>query len=660
MFVPPVADPVRRAACLADPVLFLKTYNPKGPKGFTSDFAIHHLQMIKAIHERAISGGDKAVAAPRGDGKTSVATWMVIYIILAELVRSVVIVGATRKLSQRIFKDIKHAFSWNDLLAADFPEIAACVRELDGAPQRAAKQHVDGQPTRIVWTQDELELPHVPGSPYGGCRIAYYGLDSAIRGGRFEFALIDDPETREVAFNEESNRKIEEMIDSDIAGLAYPNSTISRVILTTVQNRRCYSYRVTDPKIKPAFAGERYGMLSKWPERRDMWDEYIARRQAGQASGDKDGLEALSWFLENREEMERGSAVTNPNRFNHRINADGVAVEVCALQAFFNRVTDWGLPRVLAELQNDPEEEETEQTLGLTAGIVQKRLSGLARHELPKVDCKIAVGIDIGKYSSHWVKIAFHGSAIGSIIDYGVMENPGMNTATDPQAVQVSLLSSLLNWADEIQAENPPDIVFVDSGDYTDAVYEFTRRVGGVFKPSKGNDGRMQFNRPAGDVEGVRYFRECRADWQKRENLWLFHVNSTYWKLAVQQRFMVETFDDGHMRNDGTLALFVASNAKEHHSYSQHIIAEEWQELFVEGKGLQRKWEVKSKNNHWLDATALACCAADVMGIRTIPRQSVQQPAKSSQSPAKPQQPKVQPQPNRFRQRSGGWVPRRR
>lgn len=68
--VPDPADPQRRERCLADPERFLKTYNGTGRFGFTTPFASHHRAMISAIYERAVSGGDKAVAAPRGDGST--------------------------------------------------------------------------------------------------------------------------------------------------------------------------------------------------------------------------------------------------------------------------------------------------------------------------------------------------------------------------------------------------------------------------------------------------------------------------------------------------------------------------------------------------------------------------------------------------------------
>ena len=136
-------------------------------------------------------------------------------------------------------------------------------------------------------------------------RLVFFGLDSAIRGegdeeDRPDMALIDDPETREVAFSPTNKHQdVEDMIDGDVAGLSGPNKKMIRVVLTTIQNCNCYSYRVTDRSVKPAFAGDRYALLSTWPAHRDMWDEYIAIRQKDQFEGKKDGPTATQFYRDN-------------------------------------------------------------------------------------------------------------------------------------------------------------------------------------------------------------------------------------------------------------------------------------------------------------------------------------------------------------------------
>lgn len=625
--IPPVANLARREACLADPERFLRTY---GHRRFFNPFAFYHQRMIAAIYERAKSGGDKAVAAPRGDGKTQIATWMMVYILLAAMVRFPIIVAATNKHARKIFRQVKSIFGQFEL-AEDFPEISACVNALEGAPQRAAKQHVAGVPTKIIWTKEEVGLPHVQGSPYGGRYLVYFGLDSAIRGVHFDgvrpdFALIDDPETRDVAKSQTQHFDVEALIDADIAGLADPNTRMARVVLTTIQNRRCYSYRVTDPVTTPTFAGERHGMFSERPENIDKWMDYVSIRQQAQVKGDKDGREATAFYLADQEAMDAGFVVTNPHRYVKQVDDEGRPIEVSAIQYYFNRVADWKWARVKAELDNDPEEEITDETLGLTAGLVASRISGLARNVLPDIEpILITAGIDLGKFWSHWVKIAWFGNATGIVIDYGIMETPGLNASSTDNAIEQALMKSLIQWRTHVLFPHPPAFCLVDSGNFKSAAYGFVHEVGG--SPWAVSKGPATFQLGT-ESPTRRLFDECWAGYQPQDRLWLYNPNTIYWKRFVHQAFATPTFNDQHQFNDGSLSLFASNDRKEHHTFSHHVVAEEWRERFVEGKGVVRKMEVVSANNHWLDAMALACCAAGVLGVRLIQRAAVQAPSK--------------------------------
>ena len=629
--IPPIADPIRRAACLQDPELFLRTYFSAI---FYNPFASHHKAMIQAIYDRCYSGGDKAVAAPRGDGKSQVTIGMMAYALLATPIRFPIFIAQTTKKSSKLFKQLKGKFS-NERkypeFCGDFPEVSACVKALDGAPQRAAKQHVDGNKTDIIWSQEKIRLPYIAGCPFSGKMVVYFGLDAAIRGegddeDRPDLAVIDDPETREVAFSPTNqHQNIEDMIDSDVAGLAGPNKRISRVVLTTIQNRKCYSFRVTSRTHKPTFEGDRYGILSTWPERDDLWQEYIAKRQTGQSAGDRSGRAATQFYLDNMEQMKLGATLTNPHRFVSEKDSDGNQIEVDALQAFYNRVADWGMDRVLAELQNEPKEEEIPESLGITPGIVTSRMSGLAHAEVPP-GAKIFFGCDVGKYKLDWCKVAFHGNCVGTVIDYGEWRVIGTDKTSSDEATELAILRALHELRRFALAETRPDFGFIDSGDFTPAIYEFIRQTGAPFVASKGHDdSRISY---AGEnTEKKRHFDQCRADWQQEQGLWLYNYNSHHWKNEVHQRFTTKTFDESHQFNDGSLSVWATQDPKVHLSYSQEICAEERQEVFMEGKGLVKKWIVKSRRNHKLDATAMALCAAACMGVKVVPRVQAARPA---------------------------------
>jgi hypothetical protein len=628
-------NPERRAAAIANPRHFLKVYMAGR---FYNPWAMHHLEMIAAIEYAAKHGGDQAIAAPRGDGKTEICTAMIVWAILACHVRFPVVVASTGDFALKIFKDVKMHFENNDVLAADFPEVCDYVKDLDGAPARANKQHNGGVKTRIVWTQHEVILPTVEGSPYGGVTIAYKGLDSAIRGIRSrgqrpDFILIDDPETKESAKSDAQIIDRTLAIDRDIAGLAGPDKQLSRVMLTTIQNRRCLSYKFTDPAQKPSWRGKRFKALLQEPEKLDMWEEYMNMRQQDQR---EDTRTATQYYADNREAMDAGAVMSNP----HRIKPGALS----ALQSYYDQVADNGIGFALSELQNDPEEDRAAIETEITPGIVQRATSRLTRGEYPD-GSRVFVGIDIGKYSSYWVKLALHGNATGHVIDYGVAQTMGgISETSDLEAIETAVLRMLLEWRGEIMADSPPELCMIDTGFATNGVYEFIRQVGGTpFLAGKGHNGGMRFD--AADKPGSIVYDHCRADLQRTDvGLWLYNFDAVYWKKEVHNRFSVGPYDAEGNWKDGGLSVWGSESRMEHKSYSHHICAEVWEERFVEGKGVIGKWVVKSRKNHWLDATAMALCAAGVAGFKVLPRTIAQAPSATPQ----PQQ-----QSNRWTTRDG-------
>lgn len=633
--IPPCVNPARRAANLQDPERFLLTYFPER---YELAFGKHHRFMIQSIVDRARNGGRQAIAAPRGCGKSELVKGLLAYLTLAELIRFPLAVAATSSLAKRLFRDFRTKIATNQLLYDDFPEICHPVRCLEGAPQRAARQHIDGVLTRIVWTSgDYIRFADVPDSPYGGVKMAYFGLDAAFRGvnidgDRPDFVLIDDPETQESANSDDQIASREETLDKDIAGLAGQTSGLAIVTLTTVQNAKCLSFKLTDRKIKPSHNGVRFGMVRQWPTRMELWEEYIATRRANQEAGDEHARGATQLYRDNRADMDAGVEMLVD--YFVPVEIGGEQMVLSAIQQAFNKIADTSLSAYKSEYQNDPDPDEQPDTVGLTAGKVASRISGLLQGEKATDTQFVTVGLDIGKYYSHWVRIAWHGNAIGNVIDYGVMETPGMLTADNKQAVKAALLPALLQWRIDILADGLPDFCLIDSGDYSEAIYEFVRQVGGTpFAAAKGF-GNNRLTVPKVRTTDKIPFQDCYAAMQPEERLWLYHVNSEAWKQSVHERFATETFDDQQQPNAGTLSVYATPNDKRRHlSYSQHIVAEERRDVFVPGKGMVRKWVEVNKNNHYLDATALACCAGGCLGVRVVPRVTLESVATPKQQP---------------------------
>ena len=176
-------------------------------------------------------------------------------------------------------------------------------------------------------------FPNVPGAPAAGAIIATRGLDAEVRGvkkmgRRPDLIIIDDPDTEETVNNETQAAKLEKRIDRGLAFAGGQQKAVARVMLTTIQRRNCPSAKYTDPAQKPSWQGQRFRFLTRPPERRDLWDEYVAMRLENQVAGDEHARAAHAFYLENRAAMEAGAEVANPNRFNPAKLPDGSQMEI--------------------------------------------------------------------------------------------------------------------------------------------------------------------------------------------------------------------------------------------------------------------------------------------------------------------------------------------
>lgn len=629
--VPDCKNPSRRERCLGDPELFLMTYfGDRYGLGFARD----HRFIIESVVEVAEKGVKQAIAASRGRGKSEIVKGLLPYLILSGRSRFILPIAATTKLAERLYRDFQRKIETNDLLMEDFPEVCWPVRCLQGAPLKARKQHVGGSLTKINWTTEYLSLPHVPGSPYGGVKMAYYGLDAAFRGcnidgDRPDFVLIDDPETKESAKSPMQIEDRETIIDRDIAGLVAQDDTMGIAVLTTVQNSYCLSARLTDRSIKPSFNGVRFGLIEQWPKDIEMWNEYIAMRNRNQEGGDRYGKEATAYYLANREAMDAGAQLVT-DHFNQVEDDEGNPTVYSALQQAFNKIADTSMASFRSEYQNDPEKEEEAEKLPLTVGRVINQTSGLAQGEMPEDDVFSFVGIDIGKYTSHWVKIACTRDTVFWITDYGTVETKGLSKNSNQESVQSAILNMLRQFSDsETFAVDAPLMTLVDSGHWADAIYEFCLTDPGPFYASKGVESQ-KFRQKKKSDEYTPYLEAYAHETfdDRRRKITLVIVNTEYWKSWGQERFLVDPFIGDQQRSPGSIALFEppGGSNRYHLGFGRHMISEREELVPVDGKHSKRVWVVKDRNNHYLDAYALACAAAGCAGIRLIHPEPVARP----------------------------------
>ena len=614
---------------------------------FWYEFTDPQQKIIKAIGHAVVYGGDQSLAAPRGEGKSTLFRRLLIKYAFQGIVQFSVLCASTGPLAAASLEAIKEAIETNDLLCEDYPEVCVPVRALENTPNRAHYQTVSGKrfdngksfslaQSRFSWCGNSIVLPDVPGSPSAGAVIVTAGLDSEVRGlnrkgRRPDLVGIDDPDTEETVNSEKQAKKLEDRIDKGLGGLGGQQRGVARVMLTTLQNRDCVSYKYTDPLQKPSWKGKRFRFMVSPPTRTDLWEEYVNLCNAGYQDLDDDGnckdphaRKAHQFYLSNRKSMDAGSKVANPHRFNPGILPDGSQTEVSALQRYYNEVVRIGQEAVSTEYDNDPPEDSGPVESGITAYRVQRQVSGYERRIVPPGTVALVQGIDVGKFALHFVVKAFRADATAYVVDYGVQEVLGTIRGSD-EAVDRHILKALyarredmLSYPYMTEDEKPIEIqkTLVDAGYRTDSVYFFCKEAGVRFQEAMGF-GKSHGCKKAGYYPPTKKTKTKKPGdgWylslQEKKN-WLCCMDADRWKCWEHDRWMTPTDIPGtcFLFGDRGIGDKMSEDQKGHFSYSKHLTAE----IEIEENG-KRSFKVKSTTNHYLDASYMADVAGNICGV---------------------------------------------
>lgn len=673
LIIPGPEDRERRELLESDDEEWLLYYFADGcgvDDPFTYKFTSQQRDMIVAIGNALRNGGDQSIAASRGEGKTTIAERLALKYVLQGSANYIVIFAATGPMAETILDSLNTYICDNERLIADYPEVCIPVNDIQGAKQKALSQRANGERVdnrqpfemaelRYSWCGNEFIFPDVPGSPSARAVIATRGLDAAVRGikrrgKRPKLAIIDDPDTEDTARSEEQAKKLERRIDAAIGGLGGQRRSIGRVILTTLQSRTAVSYKLTDPKQKPTFKGRRYRYLIAPSQRQDMCDEYVAMRLDDLQQRDESGADAdpfarrsHAFYLENRDKIESGVVVSNANRYDASTLADGSQAECSAFQAYLNLIAKLGPEVVATEYDNDPPEESAVIESGLSPTRIQKQLNGYDRLVVPPGCTTITVGVDVRKVALHWVARAWQPDATGHTIDYGVHEVHGTQYGVDDgvdEAVRKSILSLVeqlkdAGFCDTSGEVKPIDLILVDAGWRTDAVYAACAEVGLGIMPVMGfgkSSGCTQANFSLAQRSSMD--KRIGDGWflSRRGRLWLVCSDADRWKTWEHDRWMTSGGKPGSMQLFGEPShptQRLSDDEKSHHAYARHITNES--EVEEPHKGtVRRRWKAKSDNTHWLDASCYSSVAASIRGIRLAKSSAaVTDAARASQSP---------------------------
>lgn len=652
---PPVEDRARRLALEQDDEAWLMHYFGDAcglADPFTYQFTGQQREMIAVLGQAIRYGGDQSIAASRGEGKTVITKRMILKGILQGLIPYAVIFASTGPMAEAILDDINAYVAENPLLLADYPEVCYPVQCLENTPQRANSQRMSGvrfdnqQPFEVAelsyrWCGSELIFPSTPGAPSSGAIIATRGLDAAVRGltrygRRPSIAVIDDPDTETTAQSEEQATKLEKRIDAAIGGLGSQRRSIGRVMLTTLQSRIAVSFKYTDPARKATFKGRRYRFMVTPPERMDLWEQYIAMRQADFQLRDAEGNDVDPWarrshqfYLDNFEAMNAGAKVSNPNRFENETLPDGSTKEASAIQHYYNLVAKLGPEVVATEYDNDPPATDESDVDTLTALQIQRKVNGYDRGVIPPQCELVTVGVDVRKTQLHWTARAWDRHGSGHTIHYGIHDVIGTVRGSD-DGLDVAIHNAIIALVDKIR-RNPfckPDgeiidasLILIDAGYRTDAVYGACHKCGVGVMPIMGfgkSSGCTQAN--FSEAQRATVDKRPGDGWflSRKGRMWLVCADADRWKAWEHDRWRTDADKPGSMQIWGRPSddpQRLSDDETAHFAYARHIMSESEIEEQHKG-GLRRRWKSKSHQNHWLDASYYASVAMSIRGVR--------------------------------------------
>ncbi len=628
--IPPVVDKKRKRSCsrlsVASAMRFCSTYLPDD---FSDPFTPDQKEIITRVIYCMKHGTWRADAAPRGDGKSTIAEGLMAWAVNYGFLQFPVIVTATSGDSKNRIDDLKRFYEQSDLMMEDFPEICHAVRALEGSSRKAGMQTHNGELTHIEWGGEKLVMPQIPGSKASGSCIVCKTIEGAIRGLKHgalrpDFVFLDDIETDETAYSIADTEKRRRKVEKGVVGLAGKKKTISIFSACTIIKKDCLADEFTDPKKKPAWHGKRYKALKTLPVEQEMWDRYVEKRQEDQLAGDDTGRSAHKYYLRNRKKMDAGSEVSNKYRFNKDL-------EVSALQACYNLIADMSWENFCAEYQNDPPDELGVESIGINITHVCKKVLNIPKGVIPEWADVVTRGIDVHGRKLYYADVAWKQGMIGHVVGYGTEavhthDIHNLKADENKEAVQTAIISALESLSDyEAESGYPAEdtgemthinLALIDAGWMAEAVGSFVgNSKSGRYRSSMGfgTTQRRKYATPKGKSKSV---RSLGVGWHATLSpavgglLWQFNADA--FKNSVHRGFMTA-------EGPGSITLYQEDPIR-HRDFGKQICAEVWKREHIQGPGggYKEYFDVQDRNNHWLDTMSQAMAAASMCGIRLL------------------------------------------
>lgn len=389
------------------------------PNAFPMEFSSDHLSLIDQLEQAATVGLLKAVAMPRGSGKTTIMLRCILWALLSNKRRFGVLVAATSQAAQGLLDSAKSELLYNETLAAIYPAETWSFRCLNGESRLASGQRYKGNKTSVEWKQDRIRFGMIDESVSSGAVLSVVGLTGNIRGQQTTLANgeiirpdivgIDDPQTKESAKSPSQCKDRFNLMVGDVLGMSGPQQMIAGVCTGTVIYKNDLIDRLLDRSLSPVWKGSKCQMVYQWGSGGELWSKYRSQLESELSEGGT-GEVANKFVKDNFEELHAGSKVGWEQR--HSKN------ELSALHHAWNlRIRDE--ETFFAEYQNEPLGEAIETPFEIDPVDLMTRTNGFERNAIPPDCSKIVAFVDVQLDLLFYVVTAWEIGGRCHVIDYG-------------------------------------------------------------------------------------------------------------------------------------------------------------------------------------------------------------------------------------------------
>lgn len=277
----------------SDIELFAMRYFPhylKKPSSRFHKFLYHFLSRTLGKRTKRFRGFKKAIAAPRGNAKSSLIsgvlpTWCVCY----NKKKFIIIVSDSADQAEDFLEDIKKELLHNEALARDFPFAVG---------------------KGPVWKRGRIVTRN-------GIQILALGSGSRIRGRKFgkdrpDLVILDDVENDEMVRSEATRKFIRyQWFNKGVLNVGEADSSdVDFLFVGTMNGKDCLLNALLDPEQYPDWDSNRFQAVDQFPINLELWDEWENTYKDRFNKNRKD--DAWNFYLEHKEEMDEGAKVLWP------------------------------------------------------------------------------------------------------------------------------------------------------------------------------------------------------------------------------------------------------------------------------------------------------------------------------------------------------------